>query len=495
MKVSIEIKSELERRLSVTVPADEMAVRYSRELRLAARDMHLKGFRPGHVPTSEIERRFGTQVRKRVAGDVAQKVLPKAIEQEALVLASKAWIELGDWQAGQDLHFHANFDCMPDIELVNLATLTLVRPTVEITRKEVEEAVLRLCKQLGRWDEVTDRGARQGDRVVLDMTLKDAVTAEIVETLKDVKHIVDDSTEGPLGLPIGDRFKDVRAGQLLECECDKPPDYYPSDDLAEHSLVVVCSIIKVEAAEMMAPDDPQLLSMVQVDSPEELREFLKSDMESRRDELVSSLLRAQGMERLLCSTDFTLPESLVREELGHQRAREKEWEHTQNLQNSSPRNVAEENTQADEFDDARLRIFASRTVKSRLLLRQIAETHDVKVADEDIEEEAYRIAASSDNPQGRLDELLADEAQLLAIELALRERATVEYVLNHATVTERAVSYETLVHMHPMDLMPDLEAAETEPEAVAGVDEQVVTGQAESGQAESGQAESGQDTR
>ena len=73
MQVSVDTAEGLQRRLTITVPADAVDSAVKSRLQQLAKTQRINGFRPGKVPVSVIKKRFGTAVRQEVAGDVMQR--------------------------------------------------------------------------------------------------------------------------------------------------------------------------------------------------------------------------------------------------------------------------------------------------------------------------------------------------------------------------------------------------------------------------------------
>ena len=63
MQVSVEKPTAIERRLSITVPAERIETAVNKRLQQTAQKAKIAGFRPGKVPMSEIKRRFGADAR------------------------------------------------------------------------------------------------------------------------------------------------------------------------------------------------------------------------------------------------------------------------------------------------------------------------------------------------------------------------------------------------------------------------------------------------
>lgn len=73
MQVSVETIKGLERRLTITVPADTIDSAVEAGLREEAKRAKVDGFRKGKVPVSIIKKRYGAAVR----GDVTQRVVER----------------------------------------------------------------------------------------------------------------------------------------------------------------------------------------------------------------------------------------------------------------------------------------------------------------------------------------------------------------------------------------------------------------------------------
>ena len=88
MQVSIENTGNLSRRLTVALPADEINGKVTGKMQDLRRQVRLKGFRPGKVPLTVIEKRFGQQVRQEVLDEMVNRSFQEAVSQEQLRIAS-----------------------------------------------------------------------------------------------------------------------------------------------------------------------------------------------------------------------------------------------------------------------------------------------------------------------------------------------------------------------------------------------------------------------
>jgi len=84
MEVSVENIGSLERKLTVSVPAQSIEEQVSGRIKDLAGKVRLKGFRPGRIPYKVLQQRFGSQVRQEVVGELIQKSFEQAVVENKL---------------------------------------------------------------------------------------------------------------------------------------------------------------------------------------------------------------------------------------------------------------------------------------------------------------------------------------------------------------------------------------------------------------------------
>ena len=93
MTTTLETLGQLERRLNVAVPLDEIDGEVKKRLARLAKTVKVAGFRPGHVPMKLIAQQYGPQVRSDVISDAVQKSFSDAVREQNLRVAGYPRIE------------------------------------------------------------------------------------------------------------------------------------------------------------------------------------------------------------------------------------------------------------------------------------------------------------------------------------------------------------------------------------------------------------------
>ena len=105
MKVTVENKKGLQKDLKVFIDKNTISGYLDEKYEEIRKDVVLKGFRPGKVPTEILKRQFG----KAVYGEVIDKVLKdsttKALEENKIKPAGQPKIDLKSFGEGKDLEY------------------------------------------------------------------------------------------------------------------------------------------------------------------------------------------------------------------------------------------------------------------------------------------------------------------------------------------------------------------------------------------------------
>jgi trigger factor len=141
MQVTLEKTSGLERRMRISVPADQLDSKVDEKLKQTAGQVKIKGFRPGKVPMREVKRRFGEGIRQEVSSEVMQTSYAAAIQEQDVSPAGMPQIEDVNMEAGKDLEFTAVFEVFPEIELADFANISVEKVVSSVTDADVETMI------------------------------------------------------------------------------------------------------------------------------------------------------------------------------------------------------------------------------------------------------------------------------------------------------------------------------------------------------------------
>lgn len=237
----------LERKVTLRIPAERIANETQRLIKQYARSVKMPGFRPGKVPLKLVERMYGSEARSEALSKAIEKALTEAIQQGEYRVAGGYRIDpVGDEPAAEgEFVVEAAFEIYPEIEIVDLKEVEVVKPVVTVDDAAVERTIEVLRKQRATFVEV-DRPAEKGDRVTVDFV--GTLDGEPFEggSATDYVYVIGESRLLPEfdTAPVG-----LKAGEKKTFDVTFPENY-GAEHLAGKTAQFELTVKKVEAPQL-----------------------------------------------------------------------------------------------------------------------------------------------------------------------------------------------------------------------------------------------------
>ena len=169
MKVTVENKKGLQKDLKVFIDKNTISGYLDEKYEEIRKDVVLKGFRPGKVPTEILKRQFG----KAVYGEVIDKVLKdsttKALEENKIKPAGQPKIDLKSFGEGKDLEYIISVTELPNIDVSSINKLKVDEYEVKIDAKETDKRIEQIAKSQNNFKAAEDTYiSKNNDLVVFD---------------------------------------------------------------------------------------------------------------------------------------------------------------------------------------------------------------------------------------------------------------------------------------------------------------------------------------
>ncbi|MSP90817.1 MAG: trigger factor [Myxococcales bacterium] len=172
MDPRIDHVSPTVRRLTFTVPAARVGQALDRCAQRLASKAQVRGFRPGKVPVSLIERMYAPELRRDALDLVLDDVVREVLLGAALPVAGSPEIDnLGELRRGSPLDVSFTIEVFPDLHLTGWEGAALEYICVAVAEADIDQALQDRRSASGEWAAAPD-GARDGDEVVLDYSLQ-----------------------------------------------------------------------------------------------------------------------------------------------------------------------------------------------------------------------------------------------------------------------------------------------------------------------------------
>jgi trigger factor len=427
MQVSVETTSNIERRMTIGVPAQEIDQAVQKRLQETARTVRLNGFRPGKVPMSVVKRRFGDSVRQEIVGEIMRDNYIKALQEQDINPAGWPKLEPKTMEEGKDLEFVAIFEVLPEIVLGDLSKISIEKLSSEITDKDIDTMIDNLRRQQATMKSVK-RKSKNKD--VLTIDFKGAIDGEEFEGGSAEGHKLtlgsDQMIPGFEKAIVGGK-----AGEELQIEVTFPEDYH-NEDLKGKPAKFDITIHEVEEPQL--PElNAEFFSKFGIEAEDEaaFREEVKKNMERELKQAVANKVKNDIVDGLLETTEVDIPATLSDQEIDRLRKEAVERFGGQVDFQQLPKEIFQEQ--------------AERRVKTGLLFQEVVKVNDLKVDPAKVDEKIREIASTYEQPDEVIAHFSGNAEQKSQIESSVLEDQVVDYVLSQATVTEKKVKYEEAI--------------------------------------------------
>ncbi|PSJ45747.1 trigger factor [Zobellella endophytica] len=430
MQVSVETTQGLERRLTITVPAEKVDGEVNSRLRQLAKTRRIDGFRPGKAPLSIVKKMFGSSVEADVAGELMQRNFFEAVIAEKLNPAGMPTMQPAPIKAGEDFTFIATFEVYPEVAVKGLDAVSVEKPQAEVTDADLDKMIDTLRKQHADWVSV-EREAADGDRVTMNFVGSvdgeefEGGAAEDFVLVLGSGRMIPGFEDGLLGKKVGDDF-------TLEVTF---PEEYHAENLKGKPAQFAVAVTKVEAQQLPELTEEFVQRFGIADgSVDGLKAEVRKNMERELAQALKASVKEQVIDGLLEQNPVDVPKSLIDGEIDTLRQQA-----LQRFGGMDPKNAPQ--LPAELFQEQ-----AERRVRVGLLLGEVIKTNEIKADDAKVQEIIASMASAYEDPTEVVAYYNENQQLLESVRNLAIEDQAIEFVLAQAKVTDKQVSFDDLMN-------------------------------------------------
>lgn len=431
MQVSVETTEGLERRLTITVPAEKVDTEIKNRLTRLAKTQRIDGFRPGKVPVSVIRQRYGAAVRNEVAAELMQRNYYEALVGEKINPAGDPQIEPKTNKKGEDLEFVATIEVYPEVELKELSELKVEKPVVEVKDEDLDTMLETLQKQHQTWKDVK-RKSRKTDKITIDFTGTvdgeefEGGKAENFELEMGQNRMIPGFEKGIVG---------AKAGEEVTVEVTFPDDYH-AENLKGKDAVFQVTMHKVESPVLPEVDDEfATLFGVEEGGVDALKAEVTKNMQRELSQAVKAKVKDQVIKGMLEMHELDVPKSLVTQEIDVLRQQAMQRFGGQ----VDPANMPD--LPAELFTEQ-----AKDRVRIALLLGEFIRNNEVTVEDEQVFELIENMASAYESPEEVIAYYKSDEKLMGQMRNVAMEEKAIEMLVEKSTATDVEATFDEIMN-------------------------------------------------
>jgi trigger factor len=421
MKVDVKELEGCKRRLEVEAPLDLVQREWERAYGRVQRQASLPGFRKGHVPRSLVKLHFAAEVRREVAEHLIPAAYKQAVEERKLEPVSEPDLEDVRLEEDAPLSFVAVIEVKPTIELGDYTGVPVQHAPVPVSDEDVQQTLDGMREQQAQFRSV-DRAAAPGDLVMVDYTLHpqahDPTSATGYQFLVGGGGVLPEIDQAVAGM---------RAGEPREVAL-RFADDHRIESLRGKPGTARVTVTEVKEKVLPDLDDEFAKSLGEFESLEAVRAEVRRQLEARRAADERRALEDKVVDAVAARHEFVVPDAMVMRQVAHQMEHARERMRRQGI---DPERVPWD------YDKLipELRPGAERGVRRALLLDAVAAKEGIAPTEGDVDAEVEKIAAASGRPLVAIRRMMEKSGELEGLQHALRERRTLDFLVQHANVT------------------------------------------------------------
>ncbi len=427
---NVETLGNLERRVSMTLPADEIERQIDARLKQLARNVKMPGFRPGKVPLKLVAQTYGTQVRSEVLSDAVQKSFSDAVKEANLKVAGYPRIERKDGAAAEALEFSATFEIYPEVKVGDLAGRTIERPQVTVDDAAVDKTISILRKQRTTYAPAS-RAAQDGDRLTVDF--EGTIDGQPFQG-GSAQNFVFGVGEGRMLPEFDAAARGMSAGETKTFTLKFPDDYHGKEVAGKEATfrITMKSVDEPRLPELDA-DFARSLGVADGDVAK-MKSEVRANVEREAAKRVEARVKSQALQALLDATPLELPKSLVEME-------------TQQLMQRAAADLQARGIRPEQMplQPAAFEEPAKRRVALGLIVGELARAENLQPKPAEVRAVIEQEAQTYENPAEVVKWFYMQPQRLSEMEGVALEANVVKWVLSKANVVDKPVPFDDLM--------------------------------------------------
>ena len=366
MKVKIESTKGLEKNLKVFIDKKTINGYLEDKYQEIKKDVVLKGFRPGKVPTEVLKRQFG----KAVYGEVLDKVLKdttmKVLDENKIKPAGQPKIDLKTFGEGKDLEYIISVTELPKVEVIKVKDFKVDEYNVKIDPKETKNRIDQIAKTQKNFEDAEDNYlSKSGDLVIFDY--KATVDG------KDFKGNEGKNTQLELGKDLFIKGFDIQLEQIKKGQTKAVevylPENFPEKDLVKKKAVFKCDIKNIKISKEVKINDEFAKNLGAKDL-KNLEELILKQINDEYKNSLDMITKNQILRQIEKHKVDELPQNLIDQEI----------------------KILSQGMKDDELKNKKkdLETQAIKRIKTGLLLNAFGEKNNIKVSQDEINSEIQK---------------------------------------------------------------------------------------------------------
>ena len=348
------------------------------------KDIMLPGFRKGKAPRKMVESMYGATVfYEDAVNEIFPEIYTTAIVDQQLKAVGSPSVSNMDTPDEGGVVLTIETELYPEVTLGQYKGIEVPKREVKVEDSEVDAELSRMAERNARIETV-DRAAQMGDTVVIDF-----------EGFEGGKPFQGGKAED-YSLTLGSGsfipgFEEALVGAVAGEERDVNvtfPENY-AKELAGKPAVFKCKVHEVKESIKPELDDEFAKDVSEFDTLDALKNDIRERFTKSREEQNERAFESSAVQLAAANMTCNVPACMIDEQVDHQIE-----QFAYQLQSQGMKMEDYTKMIGGDLSSLRqsMRPMAEQTVRSDILLSEIARTENLEVTDEEVEEELKKLA-------------------------------------------------------------------------------------------------------
>ncbi|OQX21607.1 MAG: trigger factor [Desulfobacteraceae bacterium IS3] len=428
MQVSVEDVSSVKKILHIEIPEQDV----TREIETAYSDMKqnakIKGFRPGKVPRSVLERMFKKDVNADVSSKLIQESLTNAIIEKGLKVIGSPQISPPELESQKPYSYSATVEVSPDLEEIDFKGLPLKKAVYQVKDEELELQLKMLQRNLAKQEPVTEqRPIADGDLAMIDY--EGFQDGKVLPEVQKTDNYIMKLGVGAITQTLDEQVIGMTPGECKDITITFPQEY-KNPALSGKTVDFKVTLKEIRKEILPEIDDDFAKQFGKYQTLEELKADILKDLNHRYEKRADQDIQEQIFQTLIERQSFEVPEIMINYELDGILA---EIEGTFQYHNTS----AEQLGLTREHLTEKYHDLAVKQVKRHLILSKIIEQEKFELSDEEMQVAYQDMAQTFGQPVDHIrDYYRENKDKLEYLKHTLLEKRAIRLIIEHGKIEE-----------------------------------------------------------
>ncbi len=462
METTLTESGPFERLLTVKIDEAELEQAKERAARRLAKEMRVKGFRPGKAPRRIVEQMVGVdRLRSEALEEALPGIVGSALEDAQLspaVVPSVA--DTRDTATGIEVDITVTM--WPTLETPPAyRDRRIVLDSPDVTEDQVDAQVDRVRDQFAELDESSEP-AGEGDYVLIDLAASSGGEPVEEASTTDLLYEVGSGTFIP---GLDEKLLGAVPGDRHELSAELPQGF---GERAGEDAEFVVEVKEVKEKRLPDLTDEWVDDVTEFESVDEMRADLAESLATLRRREIGTEFRRRLMDELLADVDVELPPALVdaeTESIAHGFVHRLEDQGIQLADYMQVTGTDEETLIGD------MRLQAERNLRTRLLLDAVAEAEGIEVDAAEVDEVVTSLAAAAGQEAEEYRRWLVEGGRIQALVGDMLRQKTIDRLAEVATPVDpegnlivlESLDSEVEIEDNAAEVVVDAEPVDAEP--------------------------------